>query len=156
MFLIRGAFRLQLPYAAASRLQYIHIVRLSVYVSFFDAAAFRLQQVVSNFMVSIYHIMCPLICVRVFNVASAFWQSRPPMSFIHTNKYICHSIFVGKDVFSMALHELGHSLGLGHTNVPNSIMQPFYNPYLMDLGEDDIAGVQKLYGIYVVVICCQL
>ena len=49
-------------------------------------------------------------------------------------------------IFWVALHEIGHSLGLGHSDDSNSIMGPYYNPHLTTLGADDIAGIQHLYG----------
>jgi len=50
------------------------------------------------------------------------------------------------DLFTVMLHELGHALGLGHTNVANSVMNPFYAGANRTLGADDIAGIQALYG----------
>ena len=46
------------------------------------------------------------------------------------------------------MHEIGHSLGLEHTNVRGAIMFPSYEGYRpnLDLAEDDIAGIQTLYG----------
>jgi len=52
----------------------------------------------------------------------------------------------GFDIFTVMLHELGHSLGLGHTNVVGSIMEPIYAGTRRTLGADDIAGIQALYG----------
>ncbi len=49
------------------------------------------------------------------------------------------------DVYTVALHELGHALGLGHSDRPGSIMYPYYK-YPAQLGVDDIAGIQALYG----------
>jgi hypothetical protein len=50
------------------------------------------------------------------------------------------------DLESVALHEIGHSLGLNHTNVANSVMEAFYNGSRRALGADDIAGIRSIYG----------
>ncbi len=49
------------------------------------------------------------------------------------------------DLVTVAAHELGHSLGLDHTNVPNSLMNAIYNGSHRFLGADDIEGIQALY-----------
>ena len=48
----------------------------------------------------------------------------------------------------VAVHEFGHSLGLEHTNVRESIMYPWYKGYFpnIELTEDDIFGIQALHG----------
>ena len=48
----------------------------------------------------------------------------------------------------VAIHEFGHSLGLEHSNVRESIMYPWYKGYVPDvkLTNDDILGIQQLYG----------
>ncbi|XP_068729853.1 matrix metalloproteinase-24-like [Montipora capricornis] len=47
----------------------------------------------------------------------------------------------------VAVHEFGHSLGLEHSNVRESIMYPWYKGYLpnIQLTDDDIKGIQALY-----------
>ncbi len=49
------------------------------------------------------------------------------------------------DLFSVALHEAGHALGLGHTDRPGTVMYPYYR-LLTGLSDDDIAGIRDLYG----------
>jgi len=49
------------------------------------------------------------------------------------------------DVFSVALHELGHSLGLGHSDDPSDVMYPYYK-MVTTLNSGDIAAVQTLYA----------
>ncbi|XP_013774418.1 matrix metalloproteinase-2-like [Limulus polyphemus] len=54
----------------------------------------------------------------------------------------------GVDLFSVAAHEFGHSLGLAHSSVIDSLMFPYYQPIGDDLRlpYDDAVGVQQLYG----------
>ena len=56
--------------------------------------------------------------------------------------------YSGTNLFQVAAHELGHSLGLGHSSVRESLMAPFYQRYKPDfsLHKDDILGIQALYG----------
>lgn len=51
------------------------------------------------------------------------------------------------DLLTVAAHEIGHALGLGHSNDPNALMYPSYNEPHRFLGRDDIAGIQALYGL---------
>jgi hypothetical protein len=50
------------------------------------------------------------------------------------------------DLFSVALHEAGHALGLGHSDQPGAVMYPYYR-MSTGLSPDDIAGIQNLYGM---------
>ena len=51
------------------------------------------------------------------------------------------------DLLTVAAHEIGHNLGLDHSNDPNALMYPSYSGPHRFLGNDDIAGVQSLYGL---------
>lgn len=51
-----------------------------------------------------------------------------------------------KDIFQVTAHEIGHALGLDHTSVPNSLMNPSYTEGFEGLQADDIAGAVALYG----------
>ncbi|NWH59643.1 MMP3 protein, partial [Geococcyx californianus] len=53
------------------------------------------------------------------------------------------------NLFLVAAHEFGHSLGLAHSNVREALMYPLYkyvNPATFKLSDDDKRGIQKLYG----------
>lgn len=49
------------------------------------------------------------------------------------------------DFYAVALHEIGHAIGLDHTTDLDSIMYEFYGS-AFDLTTTDIAGIQALYG----------
>ncbi len=49
------------------------------------------------------------------------------------------------DLFSVVLHEVGHSLGLAHSDNPGSVMYPYYRQQ-SGLTATDIAAIQSLYG----------
>jgi uncharacterized repeat protein (TIGR01451 family) len=57
----------------------------------------------------------------------------------------------GFDIGIVTLHEIGHSLGLGHEPMPSSggnpaVMNPYYNSSLSGLLTDDINGITTIYG----------
>jgi len=44
------------------------------------------------------------------------------------------------------IHEIGHGLGIRHSQFKNSIMYPYYNNAIDNLRPDDIAAIQSIYG----------
>jgi hypothetical protein len=45
------------------------------------------------------------------------------------------------------MHEIGHALGMGHSNDRNSVMYALYNDNIkLELQTDDIYAIQRLYN----------
>lgn len=51
-------------------------------------------------------------------------------------------------LLNVACHEIGHLLGLGHSEVNTALMAPFYNPNVNSpQSRDDVSKIQSIYGV---------
>ena len=64
---------------------------------------------------------------------------------MHLNDSETWGIGTNTDLFSVTLHELGHALGLGHSDNPSDVMYPYYKMN-SGLQPGDIAAIQTLYA----------
>jgi len=69
-------------------------------------------------------------------------------SWVATGDVSRASSAVAVDLESVAVHEIGHLLGLGHSSEPGAIMFPTITSRTrkVDLASDDVVGIQSLYG----------
>ncbi|OXB72007.1 UNVERIFIED_CONTAM: hypothetical protein H355_002521, partial [Colinus virginianus] len=85
--------------------------------------------------------------------AFSIWSSVTPLKFIKKDRgdadIMISFAIGGVNLFYVAAHEFGHSLGLFHSKDPDALMYPVYrkfNPSVFPLHQDDINGIQFLYG----------
>lgn len=89
-------------------------------------------------------------------LAHAAQTSRNDLSFIHFDDEEDWIVLKGTNVLdylnnspdlkSVALHEIGHLLGLRHRKDLDTIMRPNYNKYITEPSKEDIHIIQNIYG----------
>jgi matrix metalloproteinase-14 (membrane-inserted) len=86
------------------------------------------------------------ICSTGRVLAHAFFPPFGDTHFDDDERWVVNR--TGTDYFTVAAHEFGHALGLGHSEIRQALMAPFYTGYNpnFELNSDDIAGIQALYG----------
>jgi predicted Zn-dependent protease len=50
------------------------------------------------------------------------------------------------DLYTVAMHEIGHALGLDHSTASGAVMQAAYTGVKTGLSSDDIAGIRSIYS----------
>ncbi|KAJ9563936.1 hypothetical protein OSB04_009096 [Centaurea solstitialis] len=80
----------------------------------------------------------------------------PPRGLLHLDSdetWIIDDVFASgspaaMDLESVAVHEIGHLLGLGHSSVEEAVMFPTISAGVrkVELARDDVEGIQVLYG----------
>ncbi|KAL6562592.1 hypothetical protein OROGR_003599 [Orobanche gracilis] len=81
----------------------------------------------------------------------------PPAGMLHLDgdenwvidgDFLSSSVVSAVDLESVAVHEIGHLLGLGHSSVEEAIMYPSISSDTrkVELANDDVTGIQELYG----------
>jgi hypothetical protein len=88
-----------------------------------------------------------------FGNSTLAWSYQPPSvnnfsiaGDIEFNTGMPYNIGQTYDLFTVAMHEFGHTLGLGESNVANSVMYSTYKGVKQSLSSDDIQGIQSIYS----------
>lgn len=80
-------------------------------------------------------------------IAHAFAPTRGWFHYDADEQYAVGAVQGAFDLKTVAIHEIGHLLGLGHSQVPEAIMYPSISQGVTKgLYQDDIQGINALYG----------
>ena len=85
----------------------------------------------------------PSVLAHTFYPASV--NAEPIAGDMHLNNDERWQVGADTDLYSVALHEAGHALGLVHVDDPNQVMYPYYR-MRTTLGTGDVSVVQSYYG----------
>jgi len=85
----------------------------------------------------------PTVLAHTFYPASV--NPEPIAGDMHLNDDERWQVGADTDLYSVALHEAGHALGLVHVDDPNQVMYPYYRMHTT-LGTGDVSVVQSYYG----------
>ncbi len=85
-------------------------------------------------------------------IAHAYYPTEGDIHFDTSETWTVGFAGSGIDIFQVAAHEIGHSIGLNHTGVANSLMNPSYSENFSGPQADDIAGARFMYGAAVVTV----
>ncbi|KAJ0673065.1 putative matrilysin [Helianthus annuus] len=80
-------------------------------------------------------------------LAHAFAPTDGRFHYDADERWVVGAVPTAYDVETLALHEIGHLLGLGHSQFSNAIMWATFSPGVTKgLNSDDIRGIRALYG----------
>ena len=81
-------------------------------------------------------------------LAHAFAPTDGRFHYDADESWVVGSVRGGMDMETVALHEIGHLLGLGHSSVPDAIMfASISSGMTKGLHRDDIEGIRNLYNV---------
>jgi predicted Zn-dependent protease len=80
-------------------------------------------------------------------LAHAFYPTDGRLHFDEVETWTDNDPPSGIDLATVAVHELGHILGLDHSSETQAVMYAYYGGRRRALHSDDISGIQSIYGV---------